>query len=334
METSARIVRLQLAETFVIAREASDWEEVVQVELRHGGHVGRGEAAPIARYDESSSSSLAFIEEHCDLVGDDPFALEEIGTRLAEIPGEQAAKAALDGALHDLQGKLLGVPVWQLLGLPRIGPPTSWTIWLGDPDDMARRTDRVAGRFKRLKLKLGGGDGLDVERVRAVRSRTDLPLQVDVNEWWSLDEALDSIPELAALGVAYVEQPLPADDPGGEELKARSPVPIYVDEDCHTLADVARCGEIAHGINIKLAKSGGIREGVRMAHAARALGLGVMLGCMVESGIGIAAGCVVAPLCDHVDLDGNLLLAEDPCPGVTFIEGVQVPSEEPGLGVG
>ena len=334
MEVSARIVRLQLAETFVIARESSDWEEVVQVELHHAGHVGRGEAAPIARYNESSASALAFVEEHSRLVGDDPFALEEIGARLGDIPGEQAAKAALDGALHDLQGKLLGVPVWKLLGLPRVGPPTSWTIWLGDPDDMARRTEKVAGRFKRLKLKLGGGDGLDVERVRAVRSRTELPLQVDVNEWWSLAEALDAIPELAALGVAYVEQPLPADDPGGEELKARSPVPIYVDEDCHTLDDVTRCAEIAHGINIKLAKSGGIREGIRMAHAARALGLGVMLGCMVESGIGIAAGCVVAPLCDHVDLDGNLLIAEDPCPGVTLTDGVQVPSTEPGLGVG
>jgi L-alanine-DL-glutamate epimerase-like enolase superfamily enzyme len=334
MEIRADIVRLRLAETFTIARESSDWDDVVQVELVHGDHVGRGEAAPIERYEETPASALAFIEEHGALVGDDPFALEEIGARLAEIPGEQAAKAALDGALHDLQGKLLGTPVWKLLGLPRVGPPTSWTIWLGDPDDMARRTERVAGRFKRLKLKLGGGDGLDVERVRAVRSRTDLPLQVDVNEWWSLAEALDAIPQLVELGVAYVEQPLPAGDASAEELKARSPIPIYVDEDCHTLADVARCGEIAHGINIKLAKSGGIREGIRMAHAARALGLGVMLGCMIESGIGIAAGCVVAPLCDHVDLDGNLLLAEDPCPGVAFVDGVQVPSEEPGLGVG
>ncbi len=334
MKVRADIVRLRLAETFVIARESTDWDDVVQVELRFGDHVGRGEAAPIERYEETPASALAFIEEHSGLVGDDPFALEEINSRLAEIPGEQAAKAALDGALHDLQGKLLGVPVWKLLGLPRVGPPTSWTIWLGDPDDMARRTEKVAGRFKRLKLKLGGGDGLDVERVRAVRSRTDLPLQVDVNEWWSLAEAVEAIPQLAELGVAYVEQPLPAGDPGAEELKARSPIPIYVDEDCHTLADVARCAEIAHGINIKLAKSGGIREGIRMANAARALGIGVMLGCMVESGLGIAAGCVVAPLCDHVDLDGNLLLAEDPCPGVAFSDGVQVPSEEPGLGVG
>jgi L-alanine-DL-glutamate epimerase-like enolase superfamily enzyme len=198
---------------------------------------------------------------------------------------------------------------------------------------MARRAEKASARFKRLKLKLGGADGLDVERVRAVRGATELPLQVDVNEYWSLEEALDALPQLAALGVAYCEQPLPAGDEGGRSLKARSPIPIYVDEDCHRLADVAACAEIAHGINIKLAKSGGIREAVRMAHAARALELGVMLGCMVESGLGIAAGCVVAPLCDHVDLDGNLLLAHDPSPGVAFVDGVQLPSEEPGLGV-
>ena len=334
MLVEAATVRLQLAETFVISRESADWADVVQVEIRHDGHVGRGEAAPIERYDETVESALAFIAEHATLLGEDPFALEEIGARLDEVPGEHAAKSALDAALHDLQGKLLGVPVWRLLGLPRTGPPTSWTIWLGDPDDMARRTERVEGSFQRLKLKLGGGDGLDVERVRAVRSRTTVPLQVDVNEWWSLDEALDAIPRLAELGVQYVEQPLPAADPEAGTLRDRSPLPVYVDEDCHTLADVGRCAEIAHGINIKLAKSGGIREAVRMAHAARALGLGVMLGCMVESGLGIAAGCVVAPLCDHVDLDGNLLLAEDPCPGVAFAGGVQVPSEGPGLGVG
>ncbi|MGZ8687525.1 MAG: dipeptide epimerase [Gaiellaceae bacterium] len=333
MQIEARIVRLRLAETFVIARESRDVEDVVQVEIAHGGLTGRGEAAPIERYSESPASALSFVREHGHRLGNDPFALEEIGAQLAEVPGEQAAKAALDAALHDLQGKLLGVPVWRLLGLPRTGPPTSWTIWLGDPDDMARRTERVAGRFRRLKLKLGGGDGLDAERVRAVRSRTNLPLQVDVNEWWSLDEALDLIPQLGALGVQYVEQPLPAGDPGGAELRRRSPVPVYVDEDCHTLADVAACAGIAHGINIKLAKSGGIREAIRMAHAARALGLGVMLGCMVESGLGIAAGCVVAPLCDHVDLDGNLLIADDPCPGVAFSDGVQIPSDRPGLGV-
>jgi L-alanine-DL-glutamate epimerase-like enolase superfamily enzyme len=331
MKLTSRIETLRLAETFVIAREASDEAEVVQVELAHDGVSGFGEAAPIERYGESAASARAYVEQHAELLGDDPFALEEIEVRLPA--GENAARAAIDAALHDLQGKLLGVPARKLLGLPRTGPPTSWTVWLGDPDDMARRAERAAGRFHRLKLKLGGGDGLDVERVRAVRGVTDLPLQVDVNEWWSLDEALDALPLLAELGVAYCEQPLRAGDEGGATLKARSPVPIYVDEDCHRLGDVAACAEVAHGINIKLAKSGGIREAVRMAHAARALGLGVMLGCMVESGLGIAAGCVVAPLCDHVDLDGNLLLAEDPRPGVAFVDGVQVPSDRPGLGV-
>ena len=332
MKVEARIVRLELAETFVISREASDFADVVQVALSHEGVTGWGEGAPIERYDESAESALAFVEEHSGLLGDDPFALEEIGARLASVPGEQAAKAALDAALHDLQGKLLGVPAFRLLGLPRAGPPTSWTVWLGDPDDMARRAEAAAS-FRRLKLKLGGGDGLDVERVRAVRSVTELPLQVDVNEWWSQEEALDAIPQLAELGVEYCEQPLPAGDEAGRELKARSPIPIYVDEDCHTLADVASCAEVAHGINIKLSKSGGIREAIRMAHAARALGLGVMLGCMLESGLSAAAGCCVAPLCDHVDLDGNLLLAEDPWPGVELVDGIQIPSGSPGLGV-
>ena len=333
MDVEARIVRLQLAETFVIARDATDHADVVHVSIRHEGATGYGEAAPVDRYGESVESASRFVEAHAKVIGDDPFALEEIGERLATIPGEQAAKAAIDAALHDLQGKLLGVAAHRLLGLPRRGRPTSWTVWLGDPDDMARRAERAATTFRRLKLKLGGGDGLDVERVRAVRGVTDLPLQVDVNEWWSLEEALDSLPQLAELGVEYCEQPLEAGDEGGAELRERSPIPIYVDEDCHVLADVEGCARIAHGINIKLAKSGGIREGLRMAHAARALRLGVMLGCMLESGLGIAAGCCVAPLCDHVDLDGNLLLRDDPWPGVELVDGVQVPSTAPGLGV-
>jgi L-Ala-D/L-Glu epimerase len=333
VQISARIATLRLAETFTISRGSEDEADVVHVEIAHEEHTGYGEAAPIERYDESAGSALAFMESAEELLGDDPFALEEIGVRLAERPGEQAAKAAIDGALHDLCGKLLGIPVWRLLGLPQAGPPTSWTVWLGDPDDMARRAERVQGRFRRLKLKLGGGDGQDVERVRAVRAVTDVPLQVDVNEYWSLEQALEALPQLHELGVEYCEQPLPAGDPDGPELKARSPVPIYVDEDCHTAADVPACAERAHGINIKLAKSGGIREGVRMAHAARALGLGVMLGCMVESGLGISAGCQIASLCDHVDLDGNLLLAHDPWPGVQLVDGVQIPSASPGLGV-
>ena len=154
-----------------------------------------------------------------------------------------------------------------------------------------------------------------------------------MNEYWTLDEALDSIPQLSASGVEYVEQPLPAGDPDGPKLKRRSTLPVYVDEDCHTLPDVAGCAERAHGINIKLAKSGGLREAIRMVHAARALELGVMVGCMVESGLAIAPACAVASLSDHVDLDGNLLLAEDPWQGVELLDGVQLPSERPGLGM-
>ena len=328
MDVNSRTVTVTLAETFTISRGSEDEAKVVEVQVRYGDVSGFGEAAPIERYDESAASALAWLADV--ELGDDPFALEEIEQRLP--PGEQAARAAVDAALHDLQGKLTGLPVHRLLGLPRAGPPTSWTVWLGDPDDMARRAEAATKRgFKRLKLKLGGRDGLDAERVAAVRAASDLPLQCDVNEAWSLAEALDYLPRME---LEYCEQPLVAGDPDGPELKRRSPVPIYVDEDCHTLADVAACADRAHGINIKLAKSGGIREAVRMVHAARALGLGVMLGCMVESGLGIAAGAHVSSLMDHVDLDGNLLLRDDPWPGVAFTDGVQLPSQEPGLGVG
>jgi L-alanine-DL-glutamate epimerase-like enolase superfamily enzyme len=309
MKLLTRKVTLTLAETFVISRESQDEAEVVQVEIRHGDVSGFGEAAPIERYDESAQSALEWLEGV--ELGDDPWALDEIHARLPS--GQQAARSAVDVALHDLQGRLAAVPAYKLLGLRRDGPPTSWTVWLGDPDDMARRAEDATRRgFRRLKLKLGGRDGLDLDRVRAVRSATNLPLQVDVNEYWTLEEALELLPQLE---IEYCEQPLPAGADGGIELKRRSPVPIYVDEDCHTLADVAACAERAHGINIKLAKSGGIREAVRMAAAARALGLGVML------------------LCDHVDLDGNLLLADDPWPGVEFRDGVQRPADRPGLGV-
>ena len=331
MELIARTAVLELAETFRISREAQDTAEVVHVEIRHGAVSGFGEATPTAHYGESVSSALVWLEEAAPLLGDDPWALDAIHNRLP--PGELAARAAVDAGLHDLCAKLAGVPLYRLFGLRPSSPPTSWTIWLGDPDDMARRAEAASARFRRLKLKLGGRDGLDIERIRAVRGVTNLPLQVDVNEYWSLDEALEALPELASLGVEYCEQPLPAADPGGATLRQASPIPIYLDEDCHTFSDVAGCAERAHGINIKLAKSGGVREAMRMATAARALGLGVMLGCMIESGLGIAPGVHIASLCDHVDLDGNLLLRDDPWPGIRFEDGVQRPSDEAGLGV-
>ena len=330
MQVTARIGSLTLKEPFTIARGTQTEAEVVWVELEHDGVRGYGEAAPIDRYDESPESAVAYVDEVAEALGDDPFALDEIFGGMPDR--EYAARAAIDGALHDLCGKLTGLPVWRLLGLRQAGPPTSWTIGLGDPDEMARSAAKAQG-FDSLKLKLGGGDGLDVDRVRAVREVWPRTIRVDVNEYWTLDHALESIPQLQGLGVDYIEQPLRAGDPDGPKLKGASTLPIYVDEDCHTLADVAACAERAHGINIKLAKSGGIREAVRMAHAARALGVGVMLGCMVESGLGIAAGAAVASLCDHVDLDGNILIADDPWPGVELVDGVQLPSNSPGLGV-
>jgi L-alanine-DL-glutamate epimerase-like enolase superfamily enzyme len=333
MQLTHRTVTLRLAEPFTISRETTTETEVIWVEIRHGDALGHGEATPVERYDETAESASAFLDDAGDLLGEDPFALEEITARLVERPGEMAAKAALDAALHDLCGKLAGLPVWRFLGLRRVGPPTSYTVWLGDPDDMARRAEGVDPAFRRLKLKLGGRDGLDVERVRAVRGVTELPLMVDVNEYWELDEAVENVRALAELGVEYVEQPLPAGDADGPKLKADAALPIYVDEDCHTLGDIRACAERAHGVNLKLAKSGGIREAVKMAASARSLGLGVMLGCMLESGLGIAPAAQIASLCDYVDLDGNLLLDDDPWEGVDFDNGVQVPSERPGLGV-
>ena len=331
MRLSARIVKLELVEPFVIARDTTEVAEVVWVELEHEGERGFGEAAPNDRYDESAESSLNYVEEVAGGLGDDPFALDEIMERLPKR--EYAARAAIDAALHDLCGRLVGLPVWRMLGLRRIGPSTSWTIVLGGPDEMARKAEKVT-EFEGLKLKLGGRDGQDVERVRAVRAMWEGPIRVDVNEGWSgSDEALDALPQLAELGVEYCEQPLPAGHPEAPALKERSPIPIYVDEDCHTLDNVADCAGRSHGVNIKLAKSGGIREALRMVPAARALGLGVMLGCMIESGLGIAAGASIASLCNHVDLDGNHLLREDPWPGVELVDGIQLPSQSPGLGV-
>jgi L-alanine-DL-glutamate epimerase-like enolase superfamily enzyme len=217
-----------------------------------------------------------------------------------------------------------------MLGLAPTGPPTAWTISLGDPDEMARRAAAASGRFRCLKLQLGGMDGLDVERVRAVRAASALPLVVDVNEFWSFDEALDALQQLAPLGVLHCEQPLPAGHLDGPALKRRSPVPLVADMDS---ADVAHAAERAHGVNVKLAKAGGIREALRTIDAARSHGLSVTVGCMNESSLAIAAAAQIQSAADHADLDGALLLRADPWSGPRLRDGVQVVSDEPGLGV-
>jgi L-Ala-D/L-Glu epimerase len=334
MQLESRTFTLELAEPFVISRSADLQAEVVQVAIRHGDGIGYGEGAPDERYGETIDSAMAFLGQAEALLGDDPFALESILGRLGELPGEMAAKCAIDGALHDLVGKLCGQPVWRLFGLDRATiPPTSYTISIDTVGGTADRARRAAS-YHALKIKVGGPD--DLERVRAVRREApDALIRVDANEAWSVGTTRQLCAELMALGVELVEQPLHADRfQGYEELHALGlPIPIVLDESCHTLPDVAAAAGRAEGVNIKLTKSGGIREAQRMIHAARSLGLLVMLGCMVESSLGIAAAAALSPLVDVVDLDGHLLNANDAFAGLGFSNGTVVPSDRPGLGV-
>jgi L-Ala-D/L-Glu epimerase len=224
------------------------------------------------------------------------------------------------------------VPLWRLLGLSPEAPPTSFTIGI---DSLEGTRDRVrrARRFRALKIKVGGAE--DLARVEAVREESDAPLRVDANEGWTLESARELMPELIRLGVEFVEQPFPAEDlESFRALRELSPrLPVIVDEGCHDLLDVAPAAGYADGINVKLAKSGGVREAVRMIHAARALGLRVMLGCMVESQLGVAPAAAIASLADWVDLDGHLLLADEPFTGLRFEDGRVLPGMDAGLGV-
>jgi L-alanine-DL-glutamate epimerase-like enolase superfamily enzyme len=224
------------------------------------------------------------------------------------------------------------VPVWRLLGLSPEAPPTSYTIGI-DSLEGTRDRARRASEFQALKIKVGGAE--DLERVEAVREESEAPLRVDANEGWTLEAARELMPELIRLGVEFVEQPFPAEDVESFEAlrELRPRLPIVVDEGCHDLSDVAPAARYADGINVKLAKSGGVREAVRMIHAARALGLRVMLGCMVESQLGVAPAAAIASLADWVDLDGHLLLADEPFTGLRFEDGRVLPGTGPGLGV-
>jgi L-Ala-D/L-Glu epimerase len=333
VELRARIVSLTLAEEFAISRASRTTQEVVQIELEHEGIVGAGESAPVYYRGESAESAAEFLSEEAPaLAGDDPFALEAIGQRVEDVEGQAAGKAALDGALHDWIGRRLGLPVWRLLGLSPVGPPTSYTIGIDTVEGTHRRA-RAARGFRALKIKVGGPD--DLARVEAVRAESDMPLRVDANEGWTLESARELVPELMELGVELIEQPFPAGAVDSfRELRELEPrPPLVVDEGCHDLADVAAAAEYADAINVKLAKSGGLREAVRMIHAARALGLRVMLGCMIESQLGIAPAAAVASLVDWVDLDGHLLLADEPYTGLEFRDGRVLPGPNPGLGV-
>ena len=334
MELRATTRTLELAEAFGISRGSRTNQTVVQVELEHEGIVGLGEASAVYYRGESIDAVVEFLTVTAPpLVGDDPFALEAIEERLEDVDGVMGGKSAFDAALHDWIGKRLGVPLWRLLGLSPEAPHTSFTIGIDTVEGTCERVRR-AREFRALKVKVGGAE--DLERLEAVRAEApDAALRVDANEGWTLESARKLMPELIRLGVEFVEQPFPTADLDSftalRELHPR--LPVVVDEGCHVLSDVAPAAAYADGINVKLAKSGGVREAVRMIHAARALGLRVMLGCMVESELGVAPAAAIASLADWVDLDGHRLLAEQPFTGLRFEDGRVLPGDGPGLGV-
>jgi L-Ala-D/L-Glu epimerase len=334
VELRATTSTLELAEAFGISRGSRTNQTVVQVELEQDGIVGLGEASAVYYRGESIDAVVEFLTVTAPpLVGDDPFALEAIEERLEDVDGVMGGKSALDAALHDWIGKRLGVPLWRLLGLSPEAPHTSFTIGIDTVEGTRERVSR-AREFGALKVKVGGAE--DLERLEAVRAEApDAALRVDANEGWTLESARKLMPELIRLGVEFVEQPFPAADLDSfTALRGLHPrLPVVVDEGCHVLSDVAPAAGYADGINVKLAKSGGVREAVRMIHAARALGLRVMLGCMVESELGVAPAAAIASLADWVDLDGHRLLAEQPFTGLRFEDGRVLPGDGPGLGV-
>lgn len=324
---------LVLRQTFQIARGAADEETVVVAELERDGIVARGEGAAVDYWGETADAIRAAIEaDGARLLGDDLFAGEAIASRLAAWDGPQGAKMALDGVVHDWLGKRVGQPLWRLLGTEPVTPPTSYTIGIDSVEGTADRVRRAPG-YDVLKIKVGGPG--DLERLRAVRASTGVRLRVDGNEGWDLDTARTLTPELIALGVEFVEQPFPARDLDAyhayRALDRR--LPVLIDEGCRDLRSVAPIAAYADGIVIKLSKCGGIREALRMIHAARALGLQVMLGCMIESELGIAQAAQLGSLADHIDLDGHLLIANRPFAGLGLAEGRLRLSERPGLGV-
>ncbi len=325
-----RRLDLELRHTFRLARGASDVRTNLLLELEEDGRVGLGEAAPLAHYGQDWRSAAAAADVMVERLGD-PRVLDSAAARAA-VAGQPAAEAAIDMALRDLAGKRLGAPLWELLGLdPQRTPPTSFTIALDTPEAMADRV-REAGDFEVLKIKLGSAEDRAV--LEAVRDVTDRPLRVDANEGWTLEEARSRLDWLAGMGVELVEQPLPAAQlDESRELRRLSPLPIVADESVHRAADVPRLAEAFDGINVKLMKCGGVGEALRLIHVARAHDLRVMLGCMIESSLSVTAAAHLSSLVDWADLDGNLLVANDPFVGVTVAGGRLVLPDGPGLGV-
>ena len=326
---------LQLRHTFTVSSYSRKTTPDVQVQIEYDGFTGYGEASMPPYLGQSVESVCAFLQK-VDLGRfSDPFQLEDILGYVDSLsPGDSAAKAAVDIALHDLVGKLLGQPWYRIWGLdPGKAPSTTFTIGIDTPDVVKEKTLECAGLYNILKVKVGLPG--DEEMIKAIRSVTDLPLAVDANQGWKDREAaLDEIFWLKEQGVVMVEQPMAA---GRIEDNAwiteRSPLPIYADEAIQRLADLPSIRGAYHGINIKLMKCTGMREAYHMAGWARAEGMRVMVGCMTETSCAVSAAAQLSPLADFADLDGNLLISNDRFDGVLVQGGRLILPDRPGIGV-
>jgi L-alanine-DL-glutamate epimerase-like enolase superfamily enzyme len=309
-------------------------KEVLLVRIDHGGHSGWGEAAPVSYYHQTLDSAEQALTQIQPLLGDDPFLLDAILDRLWQRFSDQPATiAAIDGALHDLIGRVLDVPVWRLLGLdPTSAPLTSFTIGIDELEVMAEKV-RQAESFPILKVKVGTDrDEAVLEMIR--REAGDKTVRVDANCAWSEDLVADRCRRLARYDLELIEQPTAAGDHEGLPAVRRMGIaPLIADESCLGVEDVLACVGAFDGINIKLCKCGGMRRALQMIHTARSAGMKVMLGCMVETSVGIAAAAQLAPLADYIDLDGHMLLADDPFEGIGGGGGRLTLTDAPGLGL-
>ena len=326
---------LQLQHVFTVASNSRSTTPDVQVEIEYEGVTGYGEASMPPYLGQTVEGVCAFLGKLDLSQFTDPFRLEDILSYVDGVaPGEPAAKAAVDIALHDLVGKLMGQPWYRIWGLdPAKAPSTTFTIGIDTPEVVREKTLEAAGRFNILKVKVGLET--DVQMITAIRSVTQVPLAVDANQGWKdRSQALDEIFWLQEQGVVMVEQPLPKerlDDIAW--LTERSPLPVFADESVQRLADVSVLKGVFSGINIKLMKCTGMREGWRMAQLARALGMKVMVGCMTETSCAVSAAAQLSPYVDFADLDGNLLIANDRFDGVKVVDGRLSLPDRPGIGV-
>jgi len=334
MKISVTTTKLAAAHgMFRIARAAATHFDAAFVTIEHEGFFGMGEARPSVYYDGETVQTVVDVASQTGpLLGDDPFLLDDIMDRVsAAFPKAHASITAIDMALHDLIGKMLGVPLYKYFGLnPAKTPATSYTISIEEPAVMAQRAAAVRD-FKILKIKLGLGR--DVEILQAIRDVTDMPIRVDANTGWSKEQAVENLTQLAKFNIEFCEQPVPPGDNAALRfIKERSPIPIMADESSVTLQDLPGLIGCVDAVNVKLMKCGGMRQAVKMIHFARACGMKVMLGCMVETSVAITAAATLSPMVDYSDLDGNFLLEFDPYIGATNQTGRHILPNRPGPG--